>query len=123
MWTYSQSTGALSAPDGTLAGEGYSGHPPHVNDPNAQSIPDVGPIPEGGYTIGPFFTDPEKGPLPAHCTPILQMRMFGRDGFMIHGDSILHLGERVASHGCIIMAHDVRLAVRQSGDNRLLVTA
>ena len=69
MWRYSQSTGTLTAPDGSVAGHGYSGHGPGINNPAMQNVPDVGPIPVGMYTIGPFRSDPEKGPLVCDLIP------------------------------------------------------
>ena len=123
MWLYSQSTGTLTAPDGSLAGQGYSGHGPGINNAAMQNVPDVGPIPVGLYTIGPFRSDPEKGPLVCDLIPDPENEMFGRSGMMMHGDEILHLGERLASHGCIIQDHLVRLGVSKSADKRLQVNS
>jgi hypothetical protein len=47
--------------------------------------------------------------------------MFGRDGFLIHGDSVEHPG--TASHGCIIMSRAIREAIAQSDDHELNVVA
>ena len=120
-WSYEQATGALAAPDGTLAGTGYSGHGAGLNNPAAEQEIGVGPIPIGGYTIGPFFDDPGgKGPLVAHLKPDEENVMFGRSGFMIHGDNPQM--DHTASDGCIILAHELRQEIAASGDNRLLVT-
>jgi hypothetical protein len=47
--------------------------------------------------------------------------MYGRDGFMIHGDSISNPG--AASEGCIIMPHFARIAIANSTDKSLQVIA
>ena len=121
MWTYSQSTGNLTEPSGTIIGTGYSGHGAGVDNPADEQIPDVGPLPVSSYTIGPFFNDPGgKGPLVAHLTPCDGTVEYGRSGFMIHGDNTE--ANHSASEGCIILAHPLRLAIAQSGDNSLEVT-
>ena len=84
-----------------------------------ESDPDVGPIPRGEYTIGPFFTDPEKGPIVAHLIPEPETNEFGRSGFMMHGDNMA--GNESASLGCIILAHEVRARVAASGVQELVV--
>ena len=46
--------------------------------------------------------------------------MFGRDGFLIHGDSIVHTGQ--ASQGCIILPRSIREQIAASEDDELEVT-
>lgn len=46
--------------------------------------------------------------------------MFGREGFLIHGDSIVHMGQ--ASHGCIILPRSIREQIAASGDDEIEVT-
>jgi hypothetical protein len=121
MWTYHQTTGELYDAAGTLIGTGYSGSPAGKNDPEKQSIPDVGPIPRGTYTIGEPFDSSSHGPYAMHLTPNPANEMFGRDGFLMHGDSAEHPG--AASEGCIIMPPAVRHAVWQGGDHALTVVA
>ena len=121
MWQYSQSTGALTAPDGSLAGSGYSGHGTGVNAPQMQNVADVGPIPQGLWFIGAPYTDPEKGPLVMRLEPDSATETFGRSGFLIHGDLVGHVGAKLASHGCIILAHALRQAIANSGDSTLEV--
>jgi hypothetical protein len=120
-WTYSQTDGKLYAPDGTLAGIGYSGHGDGVNNPGMDQVPDVGPIPSGAWTIGEPFTDPEKGPLVMALTP--QRYITDRSGFLMHGDLVTAVGQRLASHGCIIMGHAIRFEVAASPDRLLNVVA
>jgi hypothetical protein len=44
----------------------------------------------------------------------------GRSGFLIHGKSKKHPED--SSEGCIILDHDQRKAIAQSGDRELVVT-
>jgi hypothetical protein len=103
------------------AATGYSGAEPNgKNKPNMQEIPDVGPLPCGYYTItGPPFDDPKHGPFVLRLVPDPTNQMFGRSGFLIHGDSIEHPG--AASEGCIILPRNVRQRIWYSGDRDLLV--
>ena len=121
MWIYEQRTGLLrrdSAID--IVGKGYSGaEPDGKNNPAMESVPDVGPIPRGEYQVGvPHDTD-SHGPFVMSLTPLPANEMFGRAGFLMHGDSIEHPG--TASKGCIIMPRPVRERVWNSGDHRLQV--
>ena len=52
-------------------------------------------------------------------TPDPANEMFGRSGFLIHGDSLMHPG--CASRGCIVLARPSREAIAQSGDQDLEV--
>jgi len=120
MYTYSQSTGVL-ARNGAAVGHGYSGHGAGRNNPAMQAAPNVGPIPQGQYKIGPPFDTPPSAHGP-HVMRLIQAPgtdTFGRDGFLMHGDNPQH----DASEGCIIMPPDVRNAVSASGDTDLTVTA
>lgn len=120
MWTYSQSTGQLVNPDGAVQGVGYSGRGSGLNNPASQDIPDVGPCPQGIWTIGGFFNDPgNKGPIVCHLSPQAETVTFGRSGFMIHGDN--SEADQTASEGCIILARPLRLAIMNSPDTVLEV--
>ena len=120
MWTYSQSTGALTNAAGEVIGAGYSGRSVGLNNPSAQDIPDVGPIPQGAWTIGPFFDDPGgKGPCVCHLTPQAGTDALGRSGFMIHGDN--SEANHTASEGCVILARVLREAIAESSDTTLQV--
>jgi len=120
MWTYKQSSGVLDY-DGAIVGVGYSGAPDGKNDPLMQDVPRVGPIPRGLYTISVPFDSPSHGPCAMHLIPDAGNEMFGRSGFLMHGDSIERPG--CASEGCIIMQRAVRDRVAGSADKRLLVVA
>lgn len=115
-WTYKQSTGEMISPKGTVS-QGYSGHDIGKNNPEKQNIPKIGPIPRGVYTIGPSYDDPHKGPCVMRLTPDPKDEMFGRAGFLIHGDNSKH----DASEGCIIFGPVTRHAIDHSIDRILNV--
>ena len=119
MWTYLQSTGELLHDDKHVA-FGYSGAPGAAkNNPSMQNVHNTGPIPRGIYEIGEPEDTQAHGPFVLPLTPHADNQMFGRAGFLIHGDSIQHPG--TASQGCIILARLFRLRIAQSGDQHLLV--
>ena len=121
MWTYEQVSGRLYDASGELVGVGYSGAKEHKNVPQDQSLHNLGPIPQGTYWIGQPQDTVTHGPFVLPLTPEPQNNMFGRYGFLIHGDSVVHPG--TASEGCIIQARDVREKVWKSGDRNLVVVA
>jgi len=113
MFAYSQSTGEFQQ-NGKLIGTGYSGHnvpdgPQGRNSPDLESVPDVGPIPRGHYTIG----DPVS--IPNHAPPVFPLSPagvppYGRTGFLIHGNNV----QNDASRGCIILDYPVRTAIEDA---------
>ena len=113
MWTYHSDTGKLEH-NGWAAGFGYSGNGQGLNNPALESVPEVGPIPRGKWTMSRFFSDPVKGPIVCHLIPAASTDTFGRSGFMIHGDNSkeTHSG----SHGCVILSCSQRAMIRMSGD-------
>jgi hypothetical protein len=124
MWKYEQSTGRLFDGGGALVATGYSGSGAHRNQPADQSVADLGPIPAGAYSLGaPECVDaPEPhGPFVIRLIPAASNQMFGRDGFLIHGDSVEHPG--TASHRCIILPRAIREAIAGSGDHDLRVVS
>lgn len=121
MWHYEQSTGHLYSDEEKLLAVGYSGHAEGVNDPALQDVHEVGPIPRGTYTIGAPEETPEHGPYVLRLTPDPENEMFGRAGFLIHGDSVVTPG--TASQGCIIMPRFAREQVWNSGDHEIEVVA
>lgn len=121
MWTYQQTTGAISRDGGATLGTGYSGFGAGKNNPALEYEQNIGPVPRGRYGIG-APEDPDGGPhgpfiLPLDPDPSNQM--FGRSGFLIHGDSIIRPG--TASRGCIILAREIREQIAASGDADLEV--
>src|SRR5271165_1436347 len=119
-WSYSQTSGVISL-NGTNVGIGYSGNGGGLNNPQLQNDPDVGPIPEGTYAIGPAFTDPEKGPIVMALEPDAANEMFGRSGFLIHGDNPAM--NHSASKGCIILSRAIREQIAASDERVLIVTS
>lgn len=120
MWLYVQRTGALYHNDEPVA-VGYSGYAEYRNDPEAQNLKELGPIPCGVYRIGDPVDRHDLGPFCLPLTPDAANQMFGRAGFLIHGDSITHPG--FASHGCIILNRATRERMYSSRDRELHVMA
>jgi len=121
MWTYAQKTGQLLQA-GQIAGTGYSGYQDGKNNPQMQAVENVGPIPQGDWTIvGPPVNTAEHGPYVLELQPAENTDTFGRSGFLMHGDSLEAPG--CASRGCVIMPRAVREQVWTSGDTALEVVA
>lgn len=120
MWEYEQTSGKLYQ-DGVLRGTGYSGFGSDKNRPIDENIKNEGPIPEGFYVIGDAEDTKDHGPVVLPLISDPKNKMFGRAGFLIHGDSKEHPGE--ASHGCIIMPRSARELVAKSDDRQLTVVS
>lgn len=124
MWTYRQTTGDLTDPTGNVTGKGYSGNGLGLNNPAAQAIANVGPIPQGRWVMSQWVeNDPKCGLGVIYLDPAPGNDMAGRDGgFRIHGDNAL--ANQSASDGCIIFGHAAdRQAIWASGDHLLEVTS
>jgi len=119
MWTYIQKSGQMLDATGKVIAVGYSGLGIAKNDPDAQHVPNMGPIPVGKYTIMPPINSPSHGPYAMHLEPFADDEMFGRSAFMIHGDNATH----TASEGCIILPRGTRETIWGSGDHQLEVIA
>ncbi|HEX4784798.1 MAG TPA: tlde1 domain-containing protein [Candidatus Sulfotelmatobacter sp.] len=120
-WTYSQKSGELQQ-DGKPVASGYSGAGEGKNNPAMENIHNVGPIPKGQWTIlGPPVNTEEHGPYALALKPSAETPTFGREGFLLHGDSKEFPG--CASQGCIIMPRVTREQVWKSGDADLKVVA
>lgn len=118
-WTYAQKSGELRH-DGEPIATGYSGAGPGKNNPEMQSVHNVGPIPRGDWNIaGPPSNTADHGPYVLRLTPGPETETFGRDGFLIHGDSKSAPG--TASKGCVILSREIREQVWESGDRDLEV--
>jgi hypothetical protein len=121
LWTYHQSTGHLTYGGDLHQAIGYSGHASGLNNPAAQSIHAVGPIPQGRYSIGEPHDSPHTGPYTLDLTPLPGTNTYGRDDFRIHGDNAK--GDHSASHGCVILPLTTRQAIWNSSDHVLEVIA
>lgn len=105
-WVYEQKTGMLYL-NNVGKGRGYSGAKPDgYNNPDLQAVRFVGPIPVGLYTLTtPIDTD-SHGPYVLPLIPDSGNTMYGRSGFLVHGDSLSHPG--FASMGCIVIDRKTR---------------
>lgn len=125
MWIWEQKHGVLRHDDDFVS-FGYSGFGNGKNNPDMENLHDVGPIPKGRYTIetivdgnnNPIDYEHKKAPV-FRLVPAESNEMFGRAGFLIHGDSISAPG--TASHGCVIENHLIRMQILESGDKELEV--
>jgi hypothetical protein len=104
-----------------LIATGYSGAGVGKNNPTVENIQNEGPIPEGFYDMEEPFDSPTHGPYCIRLMPDVENRMFGRSGFMCHGDSIERPG--CASEGCIVLPNFARRAMWEGGDHRLRVVS
>ena len=118
-WTYEQSLGRMMSQSGVVIANGYSGAGDGKNNPTEEYVKNIGPIPAGSYTVGPPIDSPIHGPFALPLLPDLDNDMYGRSGFMMHGDSLQHPGN--ASEGCIIMPRFAREQVWNGGDHRIVV--
>ncbi len=116
-WTYRQTDGELLH-DGEFIGTGYSGTKEGRNNPAEQATPNVGPVPQGTFTIGPSHSELVLGPCVMNLDPVEGTNTFGRSLFRIHGDNARH----DASHGCVILGPAIRQQISDSPDKILVVT-
>lgn len=104
---------------GTVLAHGYSGAGEGKNNPTEENVQEVGPIPAGFYDIQVPESSPTHGPYAMRLLPDAGNHMFGRGGFLIHGDSLERPGH--ASEGCIILPRYARETIWESRDHRLQV--
>ena len=119
-WIYHQATGKLFHDDKLVSAHGYAGHGMWKNNPGGEMLQDKGPLPRGTYRISNHFIHhPTAGKHVLRLTPSTGNQMFGRSGFLIHGDSITAPG--TASDGCIVLPLAVRQEILISSDEKLEV--
>lgn len=114
-----------------IIGKGYSGHGLGLNNPDFESMHDVGPLPRGNY----FFQLIEENGFPVDYegkkAPVFRIlpkpgtNTFGRSGFLLHGHAA---GEIIgkpeteqSSLGCMIQEHATRVRVMISTNKDLEV--
>lgn len=119
VWIYHQASGVLEH-DGVVIETGYSGQGKYKNDPSAQALKGLGPVPRGTYSIGNSYEHPDLGPVVMNLLPRAGNEMFHRSAFRIHGDKKTAPG--TASHGCIILSRRTREAIAKGYDRELFVT-
>jgi hypothetical protein len=119
---YRQSTGQFTGSQ--FAAQGYSGKWEGLNRPSLQSVKDIGPIPQGIYTIQRPQEDAKVGRVAMRLIPDPTNEMFGRGDFLIHGP---HPNDNHdSSEGCIILPYEARLVIGAAvleGNNQLSVVA
>lgn len=117
MWTYKQSTGALTDKDGKVVAHGYSGKGEGRNNPSLEHVRGVGPIPAGEWRItGKPYNSAKVGPYALILEPVGH-KAHGRSAFRIHGNNKAN----DASNGCIILGPAVRRAMYVGGDHSIMV--
>lgn len=109
LCTYSQSAGQLTCTDDCTGDQyltctGYAGNGDGLNNSDAQDQENVGPLPQGDYTVGAATR--RRGPQTRPLTPDPNNEMHGRAGFLIHGDNAAQ--NHTASQGCIIVPRNCR---------------
>lgn len=97
----------------------YSGHADGLNNPNMEAVKMMGPIPRGRWRIVQWDDHHGSlGPIVAILEPVGHDAL-GRSEFRIHGDN--PLDNFTGSDGCIVADHNLRVAMRASGDMDLEV--
>lgn len=120
MWTYVQRTGSLYW-NGKKISTGYSGYREGKNNPDMQTVENVGPLPCGLFELKTPYDSARVGPYAIPIEPKDGTNVFGRKDFRVHGDSIQQPGG--ASHGCLIFSLPIRKQIWNSGDHDLQVVA
>jgi hypothetical protein len=123
MWTYESSTGLLIDATGKRIWKGYAGHNQGLNNPAMQDVHEVGPLPEGLYSMSAPVDHPRVGKYAIQLIPHEGNQMFGRSEFFMHGDRIGAEGLFLASDGCIVMPRLIRERAYNSGDHVIRVVA
>jgi RHS repeat-associated protein len=125
LWEYAQATGVLTyindqSGERRVVATGYAGHGNGVNNPAMEDVANIGPIPQGRWTIGASRDDPGGlGPTVMNLDANEGTDTHGRDLFRIHGDN--SRCDQSASEGCIILGPAARQEIANSGDNQLIV--
>lgn len=91
----------------------YSGTHAGRNNPAMVSTPQIGPLPPGRYRIERSRNSATLGPVVFDLTALPGTNTFDRSLFRIHGND----KQNDASHGCLILDHDVRLAIASVVDH------
>ena len=129
--TFSQANGTITDDQGTvLTDSAFAGNDsrPDVNpsgikgrnNPDAQEIHSIGPLPQGVYRCGAWSTYPKVGQMACPLTQI-SGETFGRSGFFIHGPGAADPAN--SSEGCIVVPHDDRVKVYGAKPDTITVTA
>ena len=125
-WTFEIAGGSILNPDGSFAASAYSGgdkgqRPDGVDNVSDEATKNVGPLPEGIYTLGTPVDHSQLGPFAIPLIPDPSNQMYGRGSMYIHGDTAAM--NHSASEGCIITNRNTRNAMWVSSDHELRVVA
>lgn len=130
MTTHEITTGKWYLNNGTLFDTGYAGHGVGLNNPDAVGVKGVGPAPPGVYdAVEMIEHHPHLGWYVLRLEPDAETRAYivslGRDpdSFFCHGDEVEHLGEQLASDGCLIHSRTSRLEFWGGTDHQIRVIA
>lgn len=118
MWTYHQRSGELWR-HGKLVARGYSGNGKGLNNPEAESIRGVGPLPKGLWRMEGIYTSKQVGPYAIILVPEDGTETYGRYAFRVHGDN--SKGNKSASNGCLIFPRPIREQMWQFEDHKINV--
>ena len=128
MTTHEITTGKWYLSNGTLFDVGYAGHGVGLNNPNAVGMKGVGPAPPGVYNAVEMIEQhPHLGAYAIHLEPDTNTRAYilllGRDAdsFFIHGDEVDHVGEHLASDGCLIHSRTSRVEFWEGSDHQVQI--
>lgn len=119
MWNYYIKEHSLYHEDEFITNGCQSGHPPHVNDPTAVAIKNIGPLPPNEYLAKDAVNHHDLGPVAIELIPIGGGDMHGRGAMWIHGyNAANRLG---SSRGCINAPHEIRVRFDSSKDKKVAV--
>ena len=126
-WEFAQNTGRLTHIDDKTGARkfiafGYAGNVKGFNNSKLQHVGNVGPLPQGHYTINlnPQTRITVSGSRVTDAlvlTPDKHNEMFDRSGFLIHGRTASW--DFGASNGCAIFDYNIREKIWKSGDAQL----
>ena len=119
MHSYSQSTGIWYDPVGKVLGIGWAGQGVGKNNPNAENVHGIGPLPKGIYTITAPYNSLQTGPYTLGLVPDPKNVMYQRGGFRVHGFNAEN--PELSSEGCIIQIRKVRETIWAYEDKLLQV--
>ncbi len=105
-WRYVQATGELIDPDGKVAEIGYAGRAAGLNNPAMEAVHEIGPLPQGRYSVYPRINHTRLGSDALPLSPYGSNVMWGRGGFYVHADNAKR--DHSASEGCIVMGAATR---------------
>lgn len=123
-WQFIQDAGEMLKDGGLADGDCYSGHGIGFNNPEAEEVHDVGPIPAGEWTIKELIEHHgTHGPYVLRLEPKPGTNTFGRSGFLMHGKPKAPADIKSGSHGCICGSYATRMRIWLSADRDLEVLA